>query len=193
MSELQIDLDLIESIKRGDTRAFGTLVTRYQSRVNKIVSRYVKDPSEVLDVSQEIFIKAYRALRKFRGDSSFYTWLYRIAINTSKNYILSQGRRLPDVDIYIEDMERFLMRNTPKEYGTPERLLMRDEIEHVVYDTIDHLPKDLKTAIMLREMEGLSYEEIAVVMDCPVGTVRSRIFRARAAIDKNIHPWLQSE
>jgi len=190
MSEFQIDLELIEAVKRGDTRAFGTLVTRYQSRVYKLVSRYVKDPSEVLDVSQEIFIKAYRALKKFRGDSSFYTWLYRIAINTSKNYILSQGRRLPDVDIYIEDMERFLLRNSPREYGTPERLLMRDEIEHAVYDTIDHLPKDLKTAITLREMEGLSYEEIAVVMDCPVGTVRSRIFRARAAIDKNVHPLL---
>ncbi len=141
-------------------------------------------------MSQEVFIKAYRALKKFRGDSSFYTWLYRIAINTSKNYILSQGRHLPDIDIYIEDMERFLTRNTPREHSTPERLLMRDEIEHAVYDTIDHLPKDLKTAIMLREMEGLSYEEIAVVMDCPVGTVRSRIFRARAAIDKNVQPLL---
>jgi RNA polymerase sigma-70 factor (ECF subfamily) len=190
MSELQIDLELIEAVKRGDTHAFDTLVTRYQSRISKIVSRYVKDPSEVLDVSQEVFIKAYRALKKFRGDSSFYTWLYRIAINTSKNYILSQGRRLPDIDIYIEDMERFLMRNTPREHSTPERLLMRDEIEHAVYDTINHLPKDLKTAIMLREMEGLSYDEIAVVMGCPVGTVRSRIFRARAAIDKNVQPLL---
>ncbi len=191
MSELQIDSKLLRSAKRGNTHAFGELVTRYQSRVNKIVSRYVKDPSEVSDVSQEVFIKAYRALKKFRGDSSFYTWLYRIAINTSKNYILSQGRRLPDIDIYIEDMERFLNRNSPREHGTPERLLMRDEIEHVVYDTIDHLPKELKTAIMLREMEGLSYDEIAVVMDCPVGTVRSRIFRARAAIDKNVQPLLQ--
>lgn len=191
MSELQIDLELIEAIKGGDTRAFSKLVTRYQSRVNKIVSRYVRDPSEVLDVSQEVFIKAYRALRKFRGDSSFYTWLYRIAINTSKNYILSQGRRLPDIDIYIEDMDHFLNRNTPREHGTPERLLMRDEIEHAVYSTIDHLPRDLKTAIMLREMEGLSYDEIAAVMGCPVGTVRSRIFRARAAIDKNVQPLLQ--
>lgn len=190
MSELQEDLALIEAVKSGDTHAFGALVRRYQIKVSKIVSRYVKDPSEVLDVSQEVFIKVYRALKKFRGDSSFYTWLYRIAINTSKNYILSQGRRLPDIDIYIEDMERFVMRNSPREHNTPERLLMRDEIEHAVYDTIDHLPKDLKTAIMLREMEGLSYDEIAAVMGCPVGTVRSRIFRARAAIDKNVQPLL---
>lgn len=191
MSDLERDLQLIEAVKRGDTHAFSQLVTYYQSRVYKIVSRYVKDPSEVSDVSQEVFIKAYRALKNFRGDSSFYTWLYRIAINTSKNYILSQGRRLPDIDIYIEDMERFLARNTPREHNTPERLLMRDEIEHAVYDTINHLPKDLRTAIMLREMEGLSYDEIAAVMGCPVGTVRSRIFRARAAIDKNVQPLLQ--
>jgi RNA polymerase sigma-70 factor, ECF subfamily len=191
MSEDQLDLQLIDEVKRGDTHSFDLLVTRYQSRVLKIVSRYVKDPSEVLDVSQEVFIKAYRALRKFRGDSSFYTWLYRISINTSKNYILSQGRRLPDLDNYVSDIDRFMVRNTPRDYGTPERIMMRDEIEHAVYDTIEHLPKDLRTAIMLRELEGLSYEEIAAVMECPVGTVRSRIFRARAAIDKNVQPLLQ--
>ncbi len=191
MREYQVDLQLIDAVKRGDSHAFDVLVQRYQPRVMKIVSRYVRDPSEVLDVTQEVFIKAYRALKKFRGDSSFYTWLYRIAINTSKNYIISQGRRLPDIDFEIADMERFTMRNAPRENGTPERLLMRDEIEHVVFDTIEHLPKDLRTAIMLREMEGLSYEEIAEVMDCPIGTVRSRIFRARAAIDRSVQPLLQ--
>lgn len=190
MREYQVDLQLIDAVKGGDSHAFDVLVTRYQPRVAKIVSRYVRDPSEVLDVSQEVFIKAYRAIKKFRGDSSFYTWLYRIAINTSKNYIISQGRRLPDVDFEVSDMERFIMRNAPREFGTPECILMRDEMEHVVFDTIEHLPKDLRTAIMLREMEGMSYEEIAEVMDCPVGTVRSRIFRARAAIDRNVQPLL---
>ncbi len=188
--ENQVDLQLIEATKKGDSRAFGTLVRRYQSRVFKIVSRFVKDPNETMDVSQEVFIKAYRALNKFRGDSSFYTWLYRIAINTSKNYIILQGRRLPDIDFAVTDMERFIMKNSPKETGTPERLMMRDEIEHIVYDTIEHLPKDLRTAIMLREVEGLSYEEIADIMHCPVGTVRSRIFRARVAIDKSVQPLL---
>jgi len=188
--ENQVDLQLIEAAKKGDSKSFDILVKRYQSRVFKIVSRFVKDPSETMDVSQEVFIKAYRALNKFRGDSSFYTWLYRIAINTSKNYIILQGRRLPDIDFEIPDMERFMMKNSPKETGTPERLMMRDEIEHIVYDTIEHLPKDLRTAIMLREVEGLSYEEIADIMHCPVGTVRSRIFRARVAIDKNVQPLL---
>lgn len=191
MREYQVDLQLIDAVKRGDSHAFDVLVTRYQPRVAKIVSRYVRDPSEVSDVCQEVFIKAYRALKKFRGDSSFYTWLYRIAINTSKNYVISQGRRLPDIDLEISDMERFVVRNAPRENGTPERLLMRDEIEHIVFDTIDHLPKDLRTAIMLREMEGMSYEEIAEIMHCPVGTVRSRIFRARAAIDRSVQPLLQ--
>lgn len=191
MEEHRVDLQLIEDAKRGDSRAFDVLVTRYQSRICKIVGRFVKDHSEIMDVSQEVFIKAYRALGKFRGDSSFYTWLYRIAVNTSKNYIISQGRRLPDIDLQIEDMERFTVKNSAKEFGTPERLLMRDEMEHVVYDTIDHLPKDLRTAIMLREIEGLSYEDIAGIMHCPVGTVRSRIFRARAAIDKSVQPLIQ--
>jgi len=185
------DIQLIEAAKQGDSRAFDVLVLRYQSRVFKIVARFVRDPSEILDVCQEVFIKTYRALDKFRGDSSFYTWLYRIAINTSKNYIISQGRHLPNIELGITDMERFLTRNVPKETGTPERLMMRDEIEHIVYDTIDHLPTELRKAIMLREIEGLSYEEIADMMHCPVGTVRSRIFRARAAIDKCVQPLLQ--
>lgn len=192
MREYQIDLQLIEAVKDGGPHAFDRLMKRYQLKVHKIVGRYVRDQSEIMDVSQEVFIKAYRAIKKFRGDSSFYTWLYRIAINTSKNYVISQGRRLPDIDIEIPDMERFIMRNAPRETGTPERLMMRDEIEQAVYETIEHLPRDLKTAIMLREMEGLSYEEIASVMDCPVGTVRSRIFRARAAIDRNVQPLLSN-
>ncbi len=191
MQENRLDLQLIEDSRKGDPKAFDALVTRYQSRVFKIVTRFVKDPTETLDVSQEVFIKAYNALAKFRGDSSFYTWLYRIAINTAKNYIVSEGRRLPDIDIDIIDMETFMSRNSPKEYGTPERLMMRDEIEHAVYDTIEQLPKDLRTAIMLREVDGLSYEDIAETMQCPIGTVRSRIFRARAAIDKSVQPLIQ--
>jgi len=191
MGEHQADKKLVNAVKRGDSHAFNMLVLRYQARILKIISRYVKDSSEVLDVSQEVFIKAYRAMKKFRGDSSFYTWLYRIAINTSKNYILSQGRRLRDIDLQIVDKEGFLMYHAPAEYGTPERLLLRDEIESAVYDTIDHLPDDLKTAILLREIEGMSYEAIATAMKCPVGTVRSRIFRARATIDKYVQPLLQ--
>jgi len=191
MGEYRVDLQLIEAVKRGDVQAFNSLMLRYQSKVFRIVARYVKDPSESMDVTQEVFIKAFRAIQKFRGESAFYTWLYRIAINTAKNYVVTQGRRLPDIDLEINDMEQFIVRNSLKEQGTPERLMLRDEIEHVVYDVIDHLPKELRTAIMLREIDGLSYEEIAAVMDCPVGTVRSRIFRARAAIDRGVQPLIQ--
>jgi len=190
MQENQVDLQLIEATQKGDSKAFDVLMMRYQAKVCKIVARFIRDPSENLDVCQEVFIKAYRALNKFRGDSSFYTWLYRIAVNTSKNYIVSQGRRLSDVDFAIPDIERFMSKNGPKEFGTPERLLIRDEIENVVYDAIENLPKDLQLAITLREIEGLSYEEISDIMHCPVGTVRSRIFRARAVIDKNVQPLL---
>lgn len=191
MNEQQIDLELIEAVKLGDSKAFDVLVKRYQTRVFKIVARFVRDPHEILDVCQEVFIKAYRALGKFRGDSTFYTWLYRIAINTSKNYLVLQGRRLPNIDLNIVDKDHFLLKSAPKEISTPEHILIRDEIEDAVYDTIDHLPQDLKKAIMLRELDGLSYEEIASVMECPVGTVRSRIFRARAAIDRNVLPYLE--
>jgi len=191
MTENRVDLQLVEASNNGDHRAFDVLVIRYQSRVYKIVSRFVKDPSEIMDVSQEVFIKAFRALPKFRGDSSFYTWLYRIAVNTSKNYLISEGHRLPEITFEILDMERFSRKNGPKENGTPEHILMRDEIEYVVYNVIEHLPKDLRTAIMLRELEGMSYDKIANIMHCPVGTVRSRIFRARAAIDKSVQPLMQ--
>lgn len=191
MENYKIDSQLIDAVKQGDVQAFNSLMVRYQSKVVKIIARYVRDPSEIMDVTQEVFIKAYRAIHKFRGDSAFYTWLYRISINTAKNYLITQGRRLPDIDIDINDMEQFIVRNSQKEQGSPERLMQRDELEHVVYDVIEHLPKELKTAILLRELEGLSYEEIANVMDCPVGTVRSRIFRARAAIERCVQPLLQ--
>ena len=191
MSEDKVDLHLISEVQRGNKQAFDALVLKYQYKVFKLVARYVSDPSEVLDVSQETFIKAYRALDKFRGDSAFYTWLYRIAINTAKNYVISQGRRLPDVDYEISDIEQFISKNNVKEYSTPERLLICDEIEHILFDIIDELPGELRTAIMLREMEGLTYDEIASVMGCPVGTVRSRIFRAREAIEKKVQPLLQ--
>ncbi len=190
-NEHSIDKGLIDAIKRGENHAFDILVLRYQSRVQRIIGRYIHDPSEGLDVCQEVFIKVYHALKNFRGDSSFYTWLYRITVNTSKNYLISQGRRARDVNFTLqEDMERFLIKNTPKDTGTPEHLLMRDELQDVVYDTIEHLPKELRLAIKLRELEGLTYEEIASVMDCPVGTVRSRIFRARAVIDRSVDPFL---
>lgn len=184
------DLQLIEAAKQGDSRAFDALVLRYQNRVFKIVARFVKDPSESLDICQEVFIKVYRALDKFRADSSFYTWIYRISVNTAKNFIISRGHRLPDIDIEIIDMDRFVMRNSLKEFGTPERLMMRDEIEGVVYDTIERMPNDLRTAIKLREIDGMSYEEISDIMHCPVGTVRSRIFRARSTIEKRVQPLL---
>lgn len=191
MYDDKIDLQLIDAVKKGDSRAFDMLVMRYQTRVCKIVSRFVKDPHEMMDVSQEIFIKAYKALDKFRADSSFYTWLYRIAINASKNYLVERGHRLPDITFEIVDMERYSGRNGRCETNTPESLVMRDEIENLVYDAIDELPRDLRMAILLREMDGLTYGQIADAMDCPVGTVRSRIFRARAVIDKTVQPLIK--
>jgi RNA polymerase sigma-70 factor (ECF subfamily) len=168
-------------------------VRKYQHKVIKVISRYIRDHSEAQDVSQDAFIKAYRALPRFRGDSAFYTWMYRIAINTAKNHLVTRGRRLPSVDIDAQEAEQFDGDSALKEYATPERLLQRDEIQRVVFDTIDQLPDDLKTAITLREIDGLSYEEIAETMECPVGTVRSRIFRAREAIDKTLRPLLGDE
>lgn len=191
MQDDRTDVELIEAAKSGNQRAFDILILRYQSRISKVIARFVKDRSEVLDVAQETFIKAYKALDKFRGDSSFYTWLYRIAVNTSKNYLISKGHRLPDVDLGSEDMEKFLVRHAARENETPEKLLMRDEVKQTVFNTIEHLPADLRKTIILRELEGLSYEDIAQIMGCPVGTVRSRIFRARNAIDRNVQPFLQ--
>jgi RNA polymerase sigma-70 factor (ECF subfamily) len=190
MGEQTVDQSLVERVQKGDKSAFDVLVRKYQHKVVKLISRYIKDPDEALDVSQEAFIKAYRALPNFRGDSAFYTWMYRIAINTAKNYLVAQGRRLPNVDIEAQEAEQFEGASTLKEFATPERLLQRDEIEQTVFSTIEKLPEDLKTAITLREIDGLSYEEIAEAMACPVGTVRSRIFRAREAIDKSLKPLL---
>ena len=190
MAEKIVDQALVERVQRGDKAAFDILVRKYQHKVVKLISRYVKDQSEVYDVAQEAFIKAYRALSNFRGDSAFYTWMYRIAINTAKNYLVAQGRRLPNVDIEASDAEQYEGESALKEYATPESILRRDEIQETVFRTIENLPDDLRTAIMLREIEGLSYEEIAEAMDCPVGTVRSRIFRAREAIDKTLRPLI---
>ncbi len=190
MREENSDAELVARVQKGDKRAFDILVRKYQHKLAKLISRYVQDPSEVLDVSQEAFIKAYRALPKFRGDSAFYTWLYRIAINTAKNHLVAQGRRPQSVDIDAEEGARVETIPKLRENATPERLILRDEIGDVIFRAIEELPEDLRTAITLRELDGLSYEEIAKAMECPIGTVRSRIFRAREAIDNKLKPLL---
>ena len=182
------DLMLVERVQRGEARAFDYLVLRYQHKVLKLIMRYVRDPVEAEDVAQEAFIKAYRALPTFRGDSAFYTWLYRIAINTAKNALVSNKRRPVDYNLDLQDSEQYEMQARLKDSETPEGLLLTDEIRETVNAAIADLPEDLRTAIMLRELEGMSYEEIAAAMECPVGTVRSRIFRAREAIDKRLRP-----
>jgi len=182
------DLMLVERVQRGEARAFDYLVLRYQHKVLKLIMRYVRDPVEAEDVAQEAFIKAYRALPSFRGDSAFYTWLYRIAINTAKNALVSSKRRPVDYNLDLQDSEQYDMQARLKDSETPEGLLLTDEIRATVNAAIADLPEDLRTAIMLRELEGMSYEEIATAMECPVGTVRSRIFRAREAIDKRLRP-----
>ena len=186
-----IDQQLIERIQRGDKNAFNLLVRKYQHKVVSLVSRYVNNPGDIPDVAQEAFIKAYRAIPDFRGESAFYTWLYRIAVNTAKNYIVAQGRRPPDMDVDSQDAEPYDGAESLHEVANPENLMLSDEIRAEVASALASLPEDLRTAITLREIEGLSYEEIAEVMECPVGTVRSRIFRAREAIDKRIQPLLQ--
>lgn len=193
MGEQHVDQTLVDRVKQGDKSAFDVLVRKYQHKVIKLISRYIKDTDEAQDVSQEAFIKAYRALPNFRGDSAFYTWMYRIAINTAKNHLVAQGRRLPNVDIDIQDAEQFEGQTALKENATPEGLLNRDEVENAIIATVEKLPEDLKTAITLREIEGMSYEEIAEAMACPVGTVRSRIFRAREAIDKILQPLIERD
>lgn len=193
VGEANVDQLLVERVQKGDKAAFDLLIQKYQHRIVSLVSRYVSDPSEALDVSQEAFIKAYRAIGKFRGDSAFYTWLYRIAINTAKNWLVARNRRPPASDIDAADAEQYDMDSRLKERSTPENELLREEIEKTVYDTIAALPDDLRTAIMLREIEGMSYEEIATTMDCPIGTVRSRIFRAREAIDEKLKPLLDGQ
>ncbi|AGY92213.1 RNA polymerase sigma factor AlgU [Spiribacter curvatus] len=188
MSTANADKELVERVQAGDKKAFDLLVLKYQHKLVKLISRYVHDHAEALDVSQEAFIKAYRALPRFRGDSSFYTWLYRIGINTAKNYLVSQGRRPPDSDIDAQDAERYDIESRLKDQESPESLAQRDQVQETVVSAIEDLPDDLRTAITLREFEGLTYEEIAEAMDCPIGTVRSRIFRARESIDKRLRP-----
>ncbi|MEX0430263.1 RNA polymerase sigma factor RpoE [Spiribacter insolitus] len=190
MSTANADKELVERVQAGDKQAFDMLVLKYQHKLVKLISRYVHDHAEALDVSQEAFIKAYRALPRFRGDSSFYTWLYRIGINTAKNHLVSQGRRPPDNDIDAQDAERYDIESRLKDQESPEALAQRDQVQETVMSAIEDLPDDLRTAITLREFEGLTYEEIAQAMDCPIGTVRSRIFRAREAIDKRLQPLM---
>ncbi|MEK7262225.1 MAG: RNA polymerase sigma factor RpoE [Pseudomonadota bacterium] len=191
MSERDIDQKLVVRVQKGDNTAFDLLVRKYQHKVAKLVGRYVRDHAEAEDVTQEAFIKAYRALRGFRGDSAFYTWLYRIAVNTAKNYLESRGRRPVSLDLELEGLEMLDDSESLREQATPERQLLTGEIATTIQQVLDLLPADLRTAITLREVEGLSYEEIAEIMDCPIGTVRSRIFRAREAVDKELKPLLE--
>ncbi|HHZ88148.1 MAG TPA: RNA polymerase sigma factor RpoE [Chromatiaceae bacterium] len=190
MGEQTIDQELILRVQQGDKKAFDVLVLKYQNKIVKLVSRYVSDQHEALDVAQEAFIKCYRALPKFRGESAFYTWLYRIAINTAKNHLVAASRRPPRDDIDHQDAEQFGSAGRLRETATPERLVLREELAETIDEAINSLPDDLRTAILLRELEGMSYDQIAEVMECPVGTVRSRIFRAREAIDTRIRPLL---
>jgi RNA polymerase sigma-70 factor (ECF subfamily) len=190
MGEQEIDLALVQRVQRGDKEAFNLLVRRYQTKLSSLVSRYVSTHSDVSDVVQEAFIKAYRALPNFRGESAFYTWLYRIAVNSAKNYLTAQGRKPPSTDVDAEDAEFYEGNSALKEDASPESLLLSEEVKKVIFQTIESLPDELRVAITLREIEGMSYDEIAGIMDCPVGTVRSRIFRAREAIDTNIQPLL---
>ncbi|GAA5184594.1 RNA polymerase sigma factor RpoE [Niveibacterium umoris] len=193
MSDRQLDLQLVERAQRGDKQAFGLLVSKYQRKLARLLSRMIRDPAEVEDVTQEAFIKAYRALPAFRGDSAFYTWLYRIGINTAKNYLVSQGRRAPtSTDIDSEEAEGYEEGDLLRDNDTPERLLLTKQIGETVNVAIEALPEELRTAIVLREIEGLSYDEIATVMGCPIGTVRSRIFRAREAIAERLRPLLDT-
>ncbi len=193
MGEREVDQLLVERVQKGDKRAFDMLVLKYQHKIISLVSRYVSDHAEAMDVSQEAFIKAYRALKRFRGDSAFYTWLYRIAINTAKNHLVAQSRRPPQSDVDAGDAEQYQIDSRLKDRASPEHELLREEIEQTIHDAIAELPEDLRVAITLREMEGMSYEEIATTMDCPIGTVRSRIFRAREAIDQRLRPLLDNK
>jgi RNA polymerase sigma-70 factor (ECF subfamily) len=184
------DQQLVIRVQKGDKRAFDLLVLKYQHKIISVVHRYVRDSADVHDVVQEAFIKAYRALENFRGDSAFYTWMYRIAINTAKNHLVSRGRRPPASDVDIDDAEYFVGNENLQDFNTPESSLFCEQLQAAIEKAISQLPEDLRTAVTLREMDGLSYEEIAEIMKCPVGTVRSRIFRAREAIDKVVKPLM---
>lgn len=191
MSEREIDQILVEQAQAGDRHAFERLVGKYQRKLGRLLSRFIRDPGEIEDVTQEAFIKAYRALPSFRGDSAFYTWLYRIGINTAKNYLVAQGRRAPtSTQFDSEEAETFESADQLRDINTPESLLMSKQIGETVNSAIDALPEELRRAIVLREIDGMSYEEIADSMDCPIGTVRSRIFRAREAVALKLRPLL---
>ncbi|MGA8203835.1 MAG: RNA polymerase sigma factor RpoE [Woeseiaceae bacterium] len=186
MSNESTDWELVKRVQKGDKGAFDVLVLKYEHKIVNLVMRYVRDPEQALDISQEAFIKAYRALPRFRGESAFYTWLYRIAVNTAKNYLAAQRRRPTDVELDLQDSEQYNLHAKLKETDTPEGVTLSQELQKTLERAIEALPDDLRTAIILRELDGMSYEEIAQTMDCPVGTVRSRIFRARDAIGKKV-------
>lgn len=193
MGDREADQALVERVQAGDQEAYGLLVTKYQRKLMRLISRLVRDPAEVEDVAQETFIKAYRALPNFRGDSAFYTWLYRIGINTAKNWLVANGRRTPtSTEVDSEEAESYEEGDLLRDVDTPERLMMSRQIADTVNAAVDKLPEDLRTAITLREIDGLSYEEIAQMMGCPIGTVRSRIFRAREAIAEKLRPLLDT-
>lgn len=193
LSEREIDQALVQRVQSGDKKAYDLLVLKYQHKIGHLVSRYVHDSHESQDVTQEAFIKAYRGLKNFRGDSAFYTWLYRIAINTAKNHLVTMGRKISDTGIDAADAEQYDSGSALRETATPERVMATEEIARVIQESIAALPEDLREAITLREFEGMSYEEIASAMNCPIGTVRSRIFRAREAIDINLEPLLEDK
>jgi len=193
MSDRELDQQLVERAQRGDKHAFELLVSKYQRKLGRLLTRFIRDPAEVEDVCQEAFIKAYRALPSFRGDSAFYTWLYRIGINTAKNYLVAMGRRAPtSTEFDSEEAENFEDADQLRDINTPESLMMTRQIGDTVNESMAQLPEDLRTAITLREIEGMSYEDIAVIMNCPIGTVRSRIFRAREAISEKLRPLLDT-
>jgi len=192
MSEQSKDLGLVRKAQAGDKSAFDLLVRKYQNKIISLVSRYLGNNGDVQDVAQDAFIKAYTALPGFRGEAAFYTWLYRIAVNSAKNYLMAKGRRPANVDVDAEEAEFYETSDALKENASPERLALTEEIKHVIFDTIEQLPEELKVAIQLREIDGMSYDEIAAAMGCPIGTVRSRIFRARDAIDTKLEPLIGS-
>jgi len=193
VSDREIDSQLVARAQQGDKQAFNLLVEKYQRKLTRLLSRFIRDQAEVEDVTQEAFIKAYRALPAFRGDSAFYTWLYRIGINTAKNYLMAMGRRVPtSTEVEAEDAEGFDEGEQLRDINTPESLLLSNEIAETVNSAIEQLPEELRRAIQMREIEGMSYEDIAQAMDCPIGTVRSRIFRAREAIAEKLRPLLDT-